>query len=209
MCVASAKVIMSSVAIYSSRSRAAHRTEKVRDSINRASAYILMDSERRPRDASLTSAASPRSAMSSSSWRRDPSLTRVSSVASSSTTWHHPSAALMTSTGNFILDNGLGSETAKFGRQNAIKEIHANFMKGLKETTNRISGGGLSDLEATTQVMEQTASKSKVIARLEGMDEEVYKRHCMRSNFCFGCINALSIYLAWQWPPFQVAFNAS
>jgi hypothetical protein len=37
------------------------------------------------------------------------------------------------------LDNGLGTETARYARENAIKEIHDNFMKGYKDTNDKIN----------------------------------------------------------------------
>jgi hypothetical protein len=37
------------------------------------------------------------------------------------------------------LDNGLGSETARYARENAIREIHDNFMKSYKDTNDKIN----------------------------------------------------------------------
>ena len=37
------------------------------------------------------------------------------------------------------LDNGLGAETARYARENAIKEIHDNFMKSYKDTNDKIN----------------------------------------------------------------------
>ncbi len=49
------------------------------------------------------------------------------------------------------LDNGLGAETARYARENAIKEIHDNFMKGYKDTNDKINNRNVDEQVRASQ----------------------------------------------------------
>ena len=77
-----------------------------------------------------------------------------------------------------MLDNGLGTETAKYNRQNELKEIHNNFMKGFKDTNNKLSN-------EKTITDDQGERRSKAYAKIIGDQssyaaEVDYQRHNYR-----------------------------
>jgi len=77
----------------------------------------------------------------------------------------------------------LGAETMKYNRQNAVKDIHTNFMRGLKDTNNKIS----SDAATTEEIEKRTKSYQKIISDAPSayynLTEEQSKRHCMSEMF--------------------------
>ena len=77
-----------------------------------------------------------------------------------------------------MLDNGLGSETAKYKRQNDLKEIHASFMKGFKDTNNKYND---EKIIADDQGERRTKAYSKIIGDHPSyVSEEIEKRHNYR-----------------------------
>ena len=76
-----------------------------------------------------------------------------------------------------ILDGGLGSETAKFQRQNELKEIHNSFMKGFKDTNNKLNGD-------IVNAEEQADRRSKAYAKIIG-DQSNYsmEQEYQRQNY--------------------------
>lgn len=113
---------------------------------------------------------------------RDNSLPRMLEVALPSLT----SSTSQTSSSNrysvvMPLDNGLGAETARYARENAIKEIHDNFMKGYKDTNDKINN---------RNVDEQGERRTKSYARILGttsavtnISEDEVKKHCISEMF--------------------------
>lgn len=72
----------------------------------------------------------------------------------------------------------MGSETAKYQRQNELKEIHNSFMKGFKDTNNKLNG----DME--TEIV-NGEKRSKAYAKIIGeqsnyMAEQEYQRQNYR-----------------------------
>lgn len=71
------------------------------------------------------------------------------------------------------------TETAKYSRQQAIEEIHSNFMKTYKETNSK-----LNDRETTKN--EESERRSKAYQKIIGnsqpsyMDEAIAKKQCVR-----------------------------
>jgi len=202
---------MSSVAVYSSRSRASERQRNIRNDMNRASAYIMQNDykndyasnllntsstltrqnshvTRRPRDSSLGALGRPNrdsSLTRTGAYTRESSLPRYkeSHVALNNISHKSPTSLITTIISNRhsialpstpILDNGLGSETAKYQRQNELKEIHNSFMKGFKDTNNKLNG----DME--TEIV-NGEKRSKAYAKIIGeqsnyMAEQEYQR---------------------------------
>ena len=74
----------------------------------------------------------------------------------------------------------LGAETMKYNRQNAVKDIHSNFMRSLKDTNNKIN----SDAATTEEIEKRTKSYQKIISDAPSayynLTEEQSKKHCMR-----------------------------
>ena len=70
------------------------------------------------------------------------------------------------------------SETAKYNRQNAVKDIHNNFMKGLKGTNNKMSF----DAATTEEIEKRSKSYQKIISDQPAysMTEEQSKKYCLR-----------------------------
>ena len=82
-----------------------------------------------------------------------------------------------------ILDSGLGSETAKYQRQNELNEIHKNFMKGFKDTNNKLNGD-------IVNADEQAERRSKAYAKIIGeqsnyMAEQDYQRQNYRYVYIY------------------------
>lgn len=108
---------------------------------------------------------------------KDSSLPRMKEVALPSLT----SSAVQASSRVMPLDNGLGSETARYARENAIKEIHDNFMKSYKDTNDKINN---------RSVDEQGERRSKAYAKIMGttaainyISEEEVKKQCISEMF--------------------------
>ena len=77
-----------------------------------------------------------------------------------------------------VLDNGLGSETAKYNRQNDLKEIHNSFMKGFKDTNNKLNG---EKAVIDDQGDRRSKAYSKIINDQPSYASEVdYQRHNYR-----------------------------
>jgi len=199
---------MSSVAVYSSRSRASERTRNIRNDMNRASAYILQNDystpssytssktyktpstptvKRRTRDSSLGALGRSNrdsSITRTSTYARESSMPRYKELLNTSSTLtpNAPTSLIISTISNRhsiaipTLDNGLGSETAKYKRENELKEIHNSFMKGFKDTNNKLSN------EKTIIADDQGDRRSKAYAKIIGDQssysaEVDYQRH--------------------------------
>jgi len=219
---------MSSAAVsaYSARSRASDRAGRIRENMNRSSAYILGNTTadystlhstptttRRPRDSSIGTLGRPNSAMAGhSTYHRDSSLTRrggrdsslprfkegmvsLTDQETSRPRFKNGQVSLSSVPSNLVssliavrhniampeLGITLPSETAKYNRQNAVKDIHNNFMKGLKDTNNKMSF----DAATTEEIEKRSKSYQKIISDQPAysMTEEQSKKYCLSEMF--------------------------
>ena len=71
-------------------------------------------------------------------------------------------------------------ETAKYGREQAIKDIHSNFMKTYKETNNKLKNDGSKNAEESGERRSKAYQKIISNAQPSYMDEAIAKRQCVR-----------------------------
>ena len=203
---------MSSVAVYSTRSRASERTGRIRENMNRSSAYILgsnantdysnysstssirtsTTTTRRPRDSSIGALGRPNRDSSLSrtgslrNYARDSSMPRFKDVNLSLASAPTPLVTSIIASRHSMampLEGGLGSETLRYNRQNAIKEIHSSFMRGLKDTNSKINGNQDSNIE---EIERRSKAYQKIINDQPTFaSDEMNKRHTMRLDFFF------------------------
>ncbi len=69
------------------------------------------------------------------------------------------------------------TETAKFSRQQALEEIHSNFMKTYKEANNKIN-----DRTEGGEGERRSKAYQKIVSNAQPsyMDEAMAKRQCVR-----------------------------
>jgi len=156
------------------RSRAAARVNRISVDLDRSSGYLLGNisnavptstSIRRARDSSLTSVGriSSTDTTTSSIRIRESSLTRGGSLGVSS--------AIRNSV---MIPPSL--ETAKYNREQEMKEIHSNFMKNYDTTKKKLN----SDIE----VPEDSERKSKAYQRIINNDPPSYLSEREAKNAC-------------------------
>jgi len=159
------------------RSRAAARVNRISVDLDRSSGYLLgsmsnvlpsSSSVRRARESSLTSLGRVTSDTTTSSVRmRDSSLTRGG----------RPSATESVRNSVVIPSS---FETAKYNREQEMKEIHLNFMKQYDTTKKKL---------ADEPVVEDTERKSKAYQRIVNneppryLDEREAKKACVSEMF--------------------------
>jgi len=159
------------------RARAAARVNRISVDLDRSSGYLLgsmsnvlpsSSSVRRARESSLTSLGRVTSDTTTSSVRmRDSSLTRGG----------RPSATESVRNSVVIPSS---FETAKYNREQEMKEIHLNFMKQYDTTKKKL---------ADEPVVEDTERKSKAYQRIVNndppryLDEREAKKACVSEMF--------------------------
>lgn len=74
-------------------------------------------------------------------------------------------------------------ETAKYGREQAIKDIHSNFMKTYKETNNKLKNDGSKNAEESGERRSKAYQKIISNAQPSYMDEAIAKRQCVSEMF--------------------------
>jgi hypothetical protein len=73
-------------------------------------------------------------------------------------------------------------ESAKYNRQNELKEIHNSFMKGFKDTNNKLNGDKV--IISDDQGERRTKAYSKIIGDQAGYaSEQDYQRHNFSEMF--------------------------
>merc|ERR1712008_132472 len=161
--------------------RAAARVNRISVDLDRSSGYLLgslssnvlpsASSVRRARESSLTSLCRVTSDTTTSSVRmRDSSLTRGG----------RPSATESASLNRNSVVIPSSFETAKYNREQEMKEIHLNFMKQYDTTKKKL---------ADEPVVEDTERKSKAYQRIVNndppryLDEREAKKACVSEMF--------------------------
>ena len=83
---------------------------------------------------------------------------------------------------------GLGSETARYNREEAIKEIHSNFERSFNETSRKYGLPSSSSSSSRASVMPEDSDLTRARARIiglnhaldQGRDERMARRDCLR-----------------------------
>jgi len=162
--------------LVATRSRVNERVNRVSTNLDRSSGYLLGQINatptsaniRRNRDSSV--GAMGRANLDGAGVRyRDSSLTRGGRMSAADNNRH--SLMIPTST-----------ETAKYGREQAIKEIHTSFMKTYKETNNKLKNDKNED-NSTGERRSKAYQKIISNAQPSYMDEAIAKRQCVSEMF--------------------------
>merc|ERR1712018_505928 len=148
--------------LVATRSRVENRLKNVSQQMDRASGYILGNINATPTSTNVRRAMDASISVGGrSNYARDGSLTRNGSGRENRHSMMIPPS----------------TETAKYNRQQDLKEIHDNFMKTYKQTDNKIKG---------VETEERRSKAYKMItnnAPPSYMDEREAKRQCVSEMF--------------------------
>jgi len=148
--------------LVATRSRVENRLKNVSQQMDRASGYILGNINATPTSATVRRAMDASISVGGrSNYARDGSLTRGGSGRENRHSMMIPPS----------------TETAKYNRQQDLKEIHDNFMKTYKQTDNKIKG---------VETEERKSKAYKMItsnAQPSYLDDREAKRQCVSEMF--------------------------